>query len=185
MGIGAALLTAFYTWRLIIMTFHGKPRAPHDVMHHAHESPAIMLVPLAILAAGAIFAGWIFYQPFVGTNDAPQAVVSHAVSGDVVAHEAKAEGEAHESHSVLSIGRDTFWGNSLYVSPENDTVAAAHHVPYWVKKLPIAIGLIGILLATFVYGLVPAIARLSTKIFMPLHRLFLQEMVFRCKFIMR
>ncbi|MAF68105.1 MAG: NADH-quinone oxidoreductase subunit L [Micavibrio sp.] len=178
MGIGAALLTAFYTWRLIIMTFHGKPRAPHDVMHHAHESPAIMLVPLAILAAGAIFAGWIFYQPFVGTNDAPQAVVSHAVSGDVVAHEAKAEGEAHESHSVLSIGRDTFWGNSLYVSPENDTVAAAHHVPYWVKKLPIAIGLIGILLATFVYGLVPAIARLSTKIFMPLHRLFFKKWYF-------
>jgi len=65
-GIGAAALTAFYSWRLIIMTFHNKPRADHDTMHHVHESPAIMIVPLLVLAAGAIFAGWAFYDLFVG-----------------------------------------------------------------------------------------------------------------------
>ena len=56
-GLVAAVLTAFYSWRLLFLAFHGKPRASHDVMHHAHESPPIMTVPLAVLAFGAIFAG--------------------------------------------------------------------------------------------------------------------------------
>src|SRR5690606_11807774 len=47
----AALFTSFYSWRLIFMTFHGEPRASHEVMHHVHESPPVMLVPLYILAA--------------------------------------------------------------------------------------------------------------------------------------
>ena len=42
----AAFLTAFYSWRLLFMTFHGKPRADHHVMEHVHESPPVMLVPL-------------------------------------------------------------------------------------------------------------------------------------------
>ena len=56
----------FYSWRLIFLTFHGAPRAPKEVMDHAHESPQVMLVPLYILAAGAIFAGLIFAGYFVG-----------------------------------------------------------------------------------------------------------------------
>ncbi|WP_421912478.1 NADH-quinone oxidoreductase subunit L [Mesorhizobium sp.] len=62
----AACFTSFYSWRLIFMTFHGKPRASHDVMHHVHESPPVMLVPLFILAAGALFAGIIFHGAFIG-----------------------------------------------------------------------------------------------------------------------
>jgi len=62
----AALLTSFYSWRLIFMTFHGKPRASADVMHHIHESPMVMLVPLFVLAAGALFAGILFEGAFVG-----------------------------------------------------------------------------------------------------------------------
>ena len=62
----AALFTSFYSWRLIFMTFHGKPRASADVMHHAHESPPVMLVPLFILAAGALFAGVLFEGHFFG-----------------------------------------------------------------------------------------------------------------------
>ncbi|WP_204270987.1 hypothetical protein, partial [Escherichia coli] len=46
--------------------FHGKPRASHDVMHHVHESPYVMLVPLFILAIGALFAGVIFREYFFG-----------------------------------------------------------------------------------------------------------------------
>jgi len=45
----AALFTSFYSWRLIFMTFFGKPRASHEVMHHVHESPQVMLVPLYLL----------------------------------------------------------------------------------------------------------------------------------------
>ena len=62
----AALLTSFYSWRLIFMTFHGKPRASADVMHHVHESPMVMLVPLFVLSAGALLAGLLFEHSFVG-----------------------------------------------------------------------------------------------------------------------
>ena len=62
----AAALTSFYSWRLIFMTFHGKPRASADVMHHIHESPMVMLVPLFVLAAGALFAGILFADVFIG-----------------------------------------------------------------------------------------------------------------------
>ncbi|MBZ9856797.1 NADH-quinone oxidoreductase subunit L [Mesorhizobium sp. CA13] len=62
----AAGFTSFYSWRLIFMTFHGRPRASHEVMHHVHESPPVMLVPLFVLAAGALFAGIIFHGAFIG-----------------------------------------------------------------------------------------------------------------------
>lgn len=62
----AACFTSFYSWRLIFMTFHGEPRASHDVMHHVHESPPVMLVPLYVLAAGALFAGILFHGAFIG-----------------------------------------------------------------------------------------------------------------------
>ncbi len=66
LGIFAAFLTAFYSWRLIFLTFHGKPRASEEVMHHVHESPQVMILPLIVLAAGAVFAGWLGYNDFVG-----------------------------------------------------------------------------------------------------------------------
>ncbi|MEW9805091.1 NADH-quinone oxidoreductase subunit L [Mesorhizobium marinum] len=62
----AAVFTSFYSWRLIFMTFHGEPRASHEVMHHVHESPPVMLVPLFILAVGALFAGLLFKGFFIG-----------------------------------------------------------------------------------------------------------------------
>ena len=65
MTVIAAALTAFYSWRLIFMTFHG---SPHDRHHYeeARESPIVMLIPLGFLAAGAIFAGYPFKELFVG-----------------------------------------------------------------------------------------------------------------------
>ncbi|MGM4909233.1 NADH-quinone oxidoreductase subunit L [Rhizobiales bacterium] len=62
----AALFTSFYSWRLIFMTFFGRPRASHEVMHHVHESPQVMLVPLYILAIGAVVAGVLFEGRFYG-----------------------------------------------------------------------------------------------------------------------
>jgi NADH-quinone oxidoreductase subunit L len=61
----SAALTGFYSWRLILMTFHGRP---HDHHHYeeARESPLVMLVPLGFLAAGSIFSGFPFQQLFVG-----------------------------------------------------------------------------------------------------------------------
>ncbi|MBE9605616.1 NADH-quinone oxidoreductase subunit L [Acetobacteraceae bacterium H6797] len=66
MGVIAAFLTAFYSWRLIILTFHGKPRADHHVMEHVHESPAVMTVPLAVLGLGAVLTGAVFAPYFIG-----------------------------------------------------------------------------------------------------------------------
>jgi NADH-quinone oxidoreductase subunit L len=68
LGIVAAALTAFYSWRLLFLTFHGKPRADADVMSHVHESPLVMLGPLVFLAVGAVFAGWLAYDAFVGEH---------------------------------------------------------------------------------------------------------------------
>jgi NADH-quinone oxidoreductase subunit L len=62
----AAFLTAFYSWRLLIMTFHGRPRADHHVMEHVHESPAVMLGPLFVLAGGATIAGLALQSDFIG-----------------------------------------------------------------------------------------------------------------------
>ena len=66
----SACFTSFYSWRLIFMTFHGKPRASRDVMNHVHESPYVMLVPLFVLAAGALFAGLAFKEYFIGHDEA-------------------------------------------------------------------------------------------------------------------
>jgi NADH-quinone oxidoreductase subunit L len=65
MTLGAAALTAFYSWRLIFMTFHGEP---HDREHYerAHESPLVILVPLALLAIGSLAAGYPVLALFTG-----------------------------------------------------------------------------------------------------------------------
>jgi NADH-quinone oxidoreductase subunit L len=70
LGVAAAFFTAFYSWRLLIMTFYGAPRADHHTMEHAHESPPVMLLPLTFLAAGALLAGWLGYDHFVGEGRA-------------------------------------------------------------------------------------------------------------------
>ncbi|MEP2475438.1 MAG: NADH-quinone oxidoreductase subunit L, partial [Nitratireductor sp.] len=66
LGITAAFLTAFYSWRLLIMTFHGTPRADETTMAHVHESPMVMVLPLVVLAAGACLAGVLAYDLMVG-----------------------------------------------------------------------------------------------------------------------
>jgi NADH-quinone oxidoreductase subunit L len=60
-GIMAAFMTAFYSWRLLFMTFHGAPRADKHTMEHVHESPAVMLLPLVPLLLGALFIGALGY----------------------------------------------------------------------------------------------------------------------------
>ena len=67
MTLGAAGLTAFYSWRLIYKTFHGRP---HDEAHYeaAHESPPTMLIPLFVLALGCVLAGFPFFGIFAGSG---------------------------------------------------------------------------------------------------------------------
>jgi NADH-quinone oxidoreductase subunit L len=66
LGIAAAAMTSFYSWRLMFMTFNGPIRGDHHHWQAAHESPSTMMVPLVVLSTGALFAGAAFYGFFVG-----------------------------------------------------------------------------------------------------------------------
>ena len=61
-------MTAFYSARLMFMTFHGKYRGDHHTWDHVHESPPVMLIPLYVLACGALLSGFIAYDWFVGDD---------------------------------------------------------------------------------------------------------------------
>lgn len=87
-ALGVALfvvfLTAFYSWRVIRVVFHGKPNADEQVMAHIHEVPKTMMIPMMVLAIGAIISGWLGYQFLIkqkwgfnwGVNTA-NAVIKH------------------------------------------------------------------------------------------------------------
>jgi NADH-quinone oxidoreductase subunit L len=142
LGITAALMTAFYSWRLLFMTFFGTPRADHHTMEHAHESPNVMLVPLYVLAVGSIFAGWLAYSYFVG-------------------HDA-----------------EHFWGESIKVLPQHNSIEAAHHAPEWVGILPLIVGLIGIGVAYGLYIRNPERPAAIAKRWQGLHRFLLNKWYF-------
>jgi NADH-quinone oxidoreductase subunit L len=100
LGVVGAFMTAFYSFRLIYLTFWGKSRIDHEVEHHVHESPKVMTVPLMILA---------FFSIFIGLIGIPGAIIPHAnLFGDFLAplfpH---AEHAAAESHG-LEIGLMVF-----------------------------------------------------------------------------
>jgi len=184
MGIAAAFMTAFYTWRLLIMTFHGESRASKKVQDHVHESPAVMLGPLAVLAAGALFAGAFFYQGFVGSahHDTGHAVeqVEGDSHGEDAAHKDDAGHDEHESeeHVSVEMSKEVFWGDSIRVRAENDTVEAAHGAPFWVKKMPLAVGLLGIALAYLAYMFKPGIPGRIKSMFSVVHTLLFNKWFF-------
>ncbi len=67
-GVLAAAMTSFYSWRLMFMTFHGNYRGDPHHQDHIHESPWVMRIPLIVLSVGSLLAGAIFYSMFVGEN---------------------------------------------------------------------------------------------------------------------
>jgi NADH-quinone oxidoreductase subunit L len=129
----AAGLTAFYTWRLMFMTFFGKrgqwvawlpaePQGAHgaaEESHHddhpVHESPPAMLVPLAVLALGAVFAGMAFRYFFIGA------------------------------------GHSDFWRNSLFLGQENHILEEMETVPWLVSLSPTLFLLAGFSIAAYMY----------------------------------
>ncbi|MGE0179851.1 MAG: NADH-quinone oxidoreductase subunit L [Sphingomonas sp.] len=150
-AVFAALLTSFYSWRLVFLTFFGKPRwaesehiqhalhdhhehpdaedAGHDTHaheagaaevhtgtggYHPHESPWTMLLPLALLSIGAVFAGFLFHHAFID-----------------------AEGGPH------------FWGGS--VAFDAHLAHESHLVPLWVKLSATAAMLLGLAIAFYAY----------------------------------
>ena len=142
LGCAAAFLTAFYSWRLLIMAFHGKPRASAEVMSHVHESPLVMTLPLFVLAVGAVFSGWLGYELFVGHDMA------------------------------------VFWGDSIFILPEHHAMEHAHHVPTWVKLLPVLLATSGVLLAVLCYAIWTDIPSGAARLFAPIHRFFFNKWYF-------
>jgi NADH-quinone oxidoreductase subunit L len=67
-GLLTALLTAFYMFRAVHMTFHGEFRGTHEQEHHLHESPPSMTVPLWVLAVGAVLSGFVGLPAVLGEN---------------------------------------------------------------------------------------------------------------------
>jgi NADH-quinone oxidoreductase subunit L len=97
-GLLTALLTSFYMFRLIFLTFHGKQR--YDEHHvHVHESPWSMLGPLVVLAVLSIIGGWMAAPPFFGGEDHFAAFLAPIFGG---AHEA-AGAEAHQLEIILAV----------------------------------------------------------------------------------
>jgi NADH-quinone oxidoreductase subunit L len=187
----AACMTSFYSWRLMFMTFYGESRADghghghgnahdahgnghgHDDHHHEpHESPLVMLIPLGVLALGAVFSGMVWYKVFFGDETAVRnwfgmeaAAVhgdDHAATdthGEVAA--ASTEGETMLAEGGAAHGADTHAESApaaavapkgaIFIHPENTVLHDAHYVPKWVKLSPFVAMLIGFALAWLFY----------------------------------
>ena len=147
-GLVAALMTSFYSWRLIFMTFHGKYRGDHHTYEHAHESPMSMLVPLGLLSVGAVFAGTLFYSKFMGN-------AGDFWHGALPVH-------AGEHHAALA-------AENLYAAAETNHASDASHgdvkhgglfgwlfnkfhgYPWWVLLSPLFVSAIGFITAYVMY----------------------------------
>ena len=105
-GLVAAFLTAFYSWRLLILTFHGAPRADHHTMEHVHESPLVMLVPLLLLAVGAVFAGTVFAPSFIGHHweEFWNGAIVNAPGNEIMHHVHEVPGWVPLAPTIVGLG---------------------------------------------------------------------------------
>ncbi len=167
----AALMTSFYSWRLMFMTFWGTPRGDHHTHEHAHESPMTMLVPLGALALGAVFSGMIWYNVFFGYEDkmrawfGMEAAAHHEVATeDHAATETAAPAEtatATDTHGAAEASaaatpeaaapHGAVPSGGIYLAADNTMIHAAHDVPNWVKVSPFVAMILGLALAWLFY----------------------------------
>ena len=149
-GLIAALMTSFYSWRLIFMTFHGKHRGEPDVLKHAHEAPAPMMIPLVMLAIGAVFAGMFFYKYFVGDYSA--GFWAHALPSDTAySGTGVAPGMAAEAAHGAEAGHGDGHGSDHGDDHGSDHGDGHHAFPAWVLWSPFFMMLIGFVTAWLTY----------------------------------
>ena len=194
----AACFTSFYSWRLMFMTFYGTSRAHghghghdahgHDAHGHddhghgdhtPHESPLVMLVPLGVLALGAVFAGMLWYGSFFGDEAKMRTwfgmapAVEHAAEGgehategteaaapategDTHAATTATEGEAApaDAHAAVPAEGHVVGAapeGAIFMGPDNHMIHAAHEAPALVKVSPFIAMLIGFAVAWLFY----------------------------------
>jgi NADH-quinone oxidoreductase subunit L len=161
----AAFMTSFYSWRLMFMTFYGTPRGDKQTHDHAHESPNVMLIPLAVLAFGAVFSGMVFYKPFFksdkyvgeffGVIEASKAE-DHANAFLLItpAYAATEETDDHGEDAADDTSSDwpTVPGKgAIFKAADNTVLHDAHYVPAWVKLSPFIAMISGLALAYLMY----------------------------------
>ncbi len=174
----AALFTSFYSWRLMFLTFWGKPRGDKHTHEHAHESPMTMLVPLGVLAVGAVFAGAIWYSSFFGkTNEVVKFFGGHyeEPSEELKAAVAERSPKASELHYIME---DPPGGAAIYIAPENTVLHEAHYVPTWVKLSPFIAMLIGLAVSYWFYIVNPALPKRLAESQRPLYLFLLNKWYF-------
>ncbi|MBY0343912.1 MAG: NADH-quinone oxidoreductase subunit L [Sphingomonadales bacterium] len=156
-GAGAALLTSFYSWRLMFLTFWGKPRwiesehIQHSVHktpeqagedttggYHPHESPVPMLIPLGVLTIGAVAAGQVFAPAFLDNAE--------------------------------------FWNGSIFYNEA--LIHAMHAVPYWVKYTAFVVMILGFAGAYLAYIAKPDIPAKFVSTFSGLHNFVFRKWYF-------
>ena len=172
----AALFTSFYSWRLIFLTFFGTPRGDKHTHEHAHESPMVMLVPLGVLALGAVFAGMIWYGSFFGSHEQVNrffGIADHAEASET--HGAAAP-EGAEAHAVA--GQGVAPKGAIFMHPDNHVLDEAHHAPTWVKVSPFVAMLIGLVTALWFYVWDPAMPRRVAETNRPLYLFLLNKWYF-------
>jgi len=174
----AALFTSFYSWRLMFLTFWGKARGDKHTHEHAHESPNVMLIPLGVLALGAVFAGAIWYGSFFGK---PNEVIKFfggsygEPAAEMVEAVAERSPKASELHYVMESGPGEA---AIYMAPENTVLHEAHYVPTWVKLSPFVAMLIGLITALWFYIWDPAMPRRVAETNRPLYLFLLNKWYF-------
>ncbi len=173
----AACFTSFYSWRLMFMTFWGKPRGDHHAHDHAHESPWTMTVPLGVLAIGSIFAGMLWYGSFFGDHAKMTAFFG------IPAHEAQAEGTAPAAAEVAAADHAAPVAGvapqgAIFFAPDNTVIDDAHHAPAWVKVSPFIAMLLGLATAWVFYIAAPATPRKLAELQPVLYRFLLNKWYF-------
>jgi NADH-quinone oxidoreductase subunit L len=187
----AALFTSFYSWRLIFLTFFGEARGDKHTHEHAHESPMVMLVPLGVLALGAVFAGMIWYNSFFGSHEQvnkffgipayhAEASEGHGTEG---AQDAAAEGAADHAEAAAEgqtpvVAHAEAPVGAIFMHPDNHVMDEAHHAPTWVKVSPFVAMLIGFLTAVWFYIWDPAMPRRVAETNRPLYLFLLNKWYF-------
>ncbi|TNF22988.1 MAG: NADH-quinone oxidoreductase subunit L [Rhodobacteraceae bacterium] len=162
----AALMTSFYSWRLMFLTFWGKQRGDKHTHEHAHESPMVMLVPLGVLALGSVLAGMIWYGSFFGDHAQvnrffgipahAEADAGHAETATAETAQAEEGAQAaDEAHAATTHGEAP--QGAIFMHPDNHVMDEAHHAPTWVKVSPFIAMLIGFVLAWWFYIIDPTI----------------------------
>ncbi|WP_298214880.1 NADH-quinone oxidoreductase subunit L [Acidocella sp.] len=140
-GVLAAGLTAFYTSRLFFLVFTGRSRMPRHVEENVHESPAVMLLPLIVLAVGAFGSGMALAPDFIG-------------------------------------GRSlVFWGNSIQVAAHSPMYHLGG-IPGWASSAPLAMALLGLLVAVLFYLVIPALPGRLAQACAPVYRFLLNKWYF-------